>query len=184
MRYVFPCKPNPLHPGSLYFDELDNDARWIAEIKKNGIRCLVQSGEKPILWTRHKTTEDNALTPLRAALRALPENTLLDGELLEYKARGSQGRLYLFDIIYLKDELLVSLPLSARRKILEPIIEEVPGLIEIAKQVQLGKKNLFRTLEKDEDEGIVLKRVDSEYLISDTACRQHPHWLKVRRKEA
>ena len=184
MRYVFPCKPNPLHPTSAYFDEIDNDVRWIGEIKKNGIRCLPQSGKDIILWTRHKTTEDNPLKPLRDALRAqrLPPNTLLDGELLDHKARTSKGRLFLFDIIYLNDELLFHLTLIERRKILESVIKEVPGLIEISKQVRLGKKHLFETLDKDEDEGIVLKRLDSDYLISDRRCLQHPHWLKVRRK--
>jgi ATP-dependent DNA ligase len=181
--YIFPCKPNPLHPSSPYFDEIDDDVRWIAEIKKNGIRCLPQSGETITLWTRHKTTVDNPLKPLREALKALPEGTLLDGELLDYKAGGSPGRLFLFDIIYLKGKPLFGSPLEERHRILESVVEDVPGVVEILKQVRVGKKHLFHSLQKDEDEGIVLKRLDSLYLISHTRCLQNPHWLKVRRKE-
>lgn len=186
MRYLYPCKPNTLSPTSRLFDELDRDPRWIAEVKKNGWRCLAAKEEgKLTLWTRHRTTVREPLDDLREALRGLPDGTVLDGELIHHRTRGTKGVLYLFDMLAFKGNLLVGFPLSGRRGSLEIVFKDYlagcPGVV-LAEQVRLGKKRLYLdSIEGDENEGIVLKRLDSKYPVSETRCLQNPFWLKVKK---
>lgn len=82
-----------------------------------------------------------------------------------------------------KGKLLINLPLSERRKYLEDAISETPD-IEIARQVRVGKKQLYyQAIREMVNEGIVLKKLNSQYLISESRCLQNPFWLKVKRTE-
>ncbi len=184
--YLYPCKPNTLTPDSKLSDELDRDIGWIAEVKKNGWRALPTKDEKGNLtiWTRHKTLIKDAVPELREALISMmPAGTILDGELINNRTKGVNGKLYLFDIIVLEGRLLVNLPLRERRKLLEGVVVEGPH-IELARQVRVGKKQLYyQSIEGEESEGIVIKRLDSKYPASEKSCLQHPYWLKVKRIE-
>ena len=184
--YLYPCKPNALTPDSKLFDELDRDIGWIAEVKKNGWRALPTKDEKDNLtiWTRHKTLIKVSAPELREALAAMmPPKTILDGEFINNRTKGVKGKLYLFDIIMLEGKLLVDLPLRERRKILEGVVKETQD-ITLAQQVRVGKKQLYyQSIEGEENEGIVIKRLDSKYLASEKSCPQHPYWLKVKRVE-
>ena len=183
MRYYYPCKPNPLSPDSRFFAELDRDISWVAEIKKNGWRCLVYRDTQLTLWTREKTVINEPLESLRDGLMSVPEQTILDGELIHFRTTGLKGKLYLFDALMFKGKILINLPLSDRRKYLEESISEITD-IEIAKQVQLGKRRLYyQAIQEAVNEGIVLKKLDSRYPVSDRRCLQNPFWLKVKRIE-
>ena len=184
--YLYPCKPNTLTPDSKLFDELDRDIGWIAEVKKNGWRALPTKDEKGNLtiWTRHKTLIKDAVPELREALaEMMPKGTILDGEFINNRTKGVKGKLYLFDILMLEGRLLLDLPLRERRQILEGVVKETPDIV-LAQQVRVGKKQLYyQSIEGEENEGIVIKRLDSKYLASEKSCPQHPYWLKVKRVE-
>jgi len=183
MKYLYPCKPNPLALGSPFLDELDKDVRWIGEIKKNGWRCLVHRDSGLVLWTRHKTTINEPLEALRDGLMAVPEQTILDGELVHFRTTDIKGVLYLFDILLHKGRQLTDLPFADRRKVLEDVCAKISG-VELAAQVRIGKKALYHQALKDPvNEGIVLKKLDSKYLVSEKRCLQNPFWLKVKRPE-
>jgi ATP-dependent DNA ligase len=184
MKYLYPCKPNPLAVDSPFLDELDKDVRWIGEIKKNGWRCLVHRERGLTLWTRHKTIITEPLEALRDSLMAVPDNCMLDGELLHFRTQDIKGVLYLFDILVHKGRQITELPLADRRKILEEVAAKLTG-IELARQVRVGKKALYYSaIETPVNEGIVLKKLDSKYLFSEKRCPQNPFWLKVKRPEA
>ena len=184
--YLYPCKPNTLTPDSKLFDELDRDIGWIAEVKKNGWRALPTKDEKGnlTLWTRHKTLIKVPATELREVLSGImPAKTILDGEFINNRTKGVKGKLYLFDIITLEGRLLVDLTLRERRQILEGVVKETQDIV-LAQQVRVGKKQLYyQSIEGEENEGIVIKRLDSKYLASEKSCPQHPYWLKVKRVE-
>ncbi len=183
MKYLYPCKPNPLAVDSPFLDELDRDVHWIGEIKKNGWRCLVYRERELTLWTRHKTMITEPLATLRDSLMAVPENTILDGELIHFRTQDIKGALYLFDVLVHKGRQLTDLPLADRRKVLEDVAVKLTG-IELAAQVRIGKKALYHKAIKDPvNEGIVLKKLDSKYLVSEKRCQQNPFWLKVKRPE-
>lgn len=189
MKYLYPCLPKPLSPNNRYFDELDHDIFWIAEIKRNGWRCLIEKdNDKLILWTRHHTLVTMPLKSLRESLSCLPDGTMLDGELINYKRiKGSADSLYLFDILYLKNQKIYHLPLRKRRGVLELAFRDYLAIskdIELAQQVQIGKKALYyKSIEGDLNEGIVLKQLDAAYPVSEQKCLDCPQWIKVKKVE-
>jgi len=187
MRYYYPCKPNRIAPDSPFFTELDNDIRWIAEVKKNGWRCLAQKdGMELTLMTRHNTLIVEPLAELRKTLfEMMPDRTVVDGELINNRTKDIKGVYYIFDILVHDGELLFELPLEKRRVILERIVYRGVPSIELAEQFRLGKKTLYAKViaESEVNEGIVIKKLDSRYVASPARCQQHPHWLKVKRPE-
>jgi bifunctional non-homologous end joining protein LigD len=187
MPYWFPCKPNRLSPTSELFKRLDNDRNWIAEVKKNGWRCLAyKEGGALTLWTRHHTTINAPLPDIRSLLvKILPDRCVIDGELIENRTKGIKGVYYVFDILALNGTFL-NLPLRERRRLLEPILKvsEMGGPIELARQYQIGKVKLYHnSISGEENEGVVLKHVNSPYNASPARCLQNPYWLKVKRLE-
>lgn len=186
VKYLYPCKPNWIWPGE-YLDRLDNDPQWVAEVKRNGWRCLVEKDYDGVLrlWTRHKTLIPDALAALRAALADLvPMGTELDGELIDKRTKNIKGQLVLFDIIYYRGQLVTDSPLYKRRLILESI---VPNNAETQRKgIHLptwhitGKKELYAETIKNGDEGIVIKKLDSKYITGATNCPQNPMWLKLK----
>jgi ATP-dependent DNA ligase len=190
MKYYFPCKPNRLSPTSELFKRLDNDQNWIAEVKKNGWRCLAYKESGALtLWTRHHTTINAPFPDIRSLLtKILPDTCVIDGELIENRTKGVKGVYYVFDILALNGAFL-NLPLRERRQLLEPILKISErgghvGPIELARQYQIGKVKLYHdSISGEANEGIVLKHVNSAYNASPARCLQNPFWLKVKRLE-
>lgn len=187
MPFYYPCKPNPLSPESEYFEQLDNDKAYAAELKKNGWRVVIYRQPSSLeIWTRHHKLITTPLIQIRTELiEQLPANSIIDGELLFTKRiKGFPDALYLFDVIQWKGDLVVNSPLSERRKHLDII--KPSNVITIAEQVRVGKRKLFERAisQYPENEGIVIKRLDSKYLINRTVSLQHPQWLKVKKEGA
>jgi len=85
-------------------------------------------------------------------------------------------RLYLFDLLYLDGESLISLPYTQRRRILADHARE----IQLAKQLVTDKmEEAERFLKEAMDaghEGLVAKKLDSEY----TPGKRGKRWLKIK----
>jgi ATP-dependent DNA ligase len=185
--YYYPCKPNRLAPESGYFNSLDNDPRWIAEVKKNGWRCLAyREKESLVLYTRHHTLITDPLQEVRNYLFVtLAPGTILDGELINNRTKDVKSLYYVFDVIASSGDLLVNCSLSHRRSVLEKLVRPYPGVVELAAQTITGKKRLYESsIQTSVNEGIVIKRLDSKYLASETRCLQNPYWLKVKRPDS
>ena len=200
MPYWFPCKPNGLSPTSELFKRLDNDANWVAEVKKNGWRCLAyKEGGALTLWTRHHTTIH--LPDLSWLLTdMLPDGCVIDGELFQNRTKEIKGVYYIFDILAVDGASVVNLPFWQRRQLLEAALKgwttyfrmtptgpngtNVSASVELARQYQIGKVKLYHeSIQGEENEGIVLKHVNSAYNASPARCLQNPFWLKVKRLE-
>ena len=177
--------PKYLSPSHPFFAELDNSPKYVAEVKKNGWRGLIFRENRVYLMTRHNTFIKEPMEELKDyILQTVPKDTILDGELIHYRTKADKKRYYLFDIIMLKGKLLNKLPLSERRKILEGIITDPPDFMELSQWVRIGKKNLYyQSINNDLNEGIVLKKLDSIYPISDRKSIDNPFWIKVKKVE-
>jgi len=186
MNYYFPCKPNNLPLESDLFDTLNNDVKWIAEPKRNGHRALFYSDDKN-LWTRYKTLVKDELPEIRRQLATLPEGIVLDGELINHRPKNWTQHLYIFDIIAYQGKLVNEIPLEGRRKLLESVYKQYLGWcdkIEIPQWTSIGKKKLYYdSIGNELLEGIVMKRLDSKYLISLNSCLQNPYWIKVKKQD-
>jgi ATP-dependent DNA ligase len=189
MQYLYPCKPQRISVDSDLLSRLDNDPAYVGEVKKNGFRCLAVKEDGALsLWTRHKGLIHFPLPELRAGLKELmPDNTVVDGELLQVRTKTVKEVFYAFDIIRLRGSLVTNEPLYVRREMLEHLELERCPKVELAKQVTTGKRKLYYDAiadDSDANEGIVVKKLSSKYIASDRRCVEHPFWLKVKKDEA
>lgn len=184
MRYYYPPKPYETNSESDYFKKLENDYNWIAELKKNGWRCLVYRDEELTLWTRYATIIKDKLPEVRERLMTLPLGTILDGELLfTRRIKGQPDGLYIFDIVQTHYELVVNRKLYQRKQLLDALMEDIKGgSIEVSEWHRKGKRQLYElACQMPDSEGIVLKHLESTYPISTKSCQDYPKWVKVKK---
>jgi bifunctional non-homologous end joining protein LigD len=113
---------------------------WTYEIKLDGYRLeAVRSAGRTTLYSRRQNVLNQKFHYIATALKDLPEDTVIDGELvalgpdgqpdfnLLQNFRSAESRIiyYAFDILIHKQRNLTELPLSERRAILSSVIE--PG---------------------------------------------------------
>ena len=119
---------------------LPEGPEWTYEIKLDGYRLeVVQSAGRTTLYSRRRNVLNQKFHYVASALRDLPDETVIDGELvalgpdgrpdfnLLQNFRSAEARIvyYAFDILIHKQRDLTDLPLSERRTILKNLIE--PG---------------------------------------------------------
>jgi DNA ligase-1 len=89
-------------------------------------------------------------------------------------------QIHLFDIVYLNGEMLINKPLIERRKILESIIEVIPGKFELAKQIitkDVKKiEEFYNEAINAKQEGLMLKVLNSPYRFG----RHVGGWYKIK----
>jgi DNA ligase-1 len=86
----------------------------------------------------------------------------------------------LFDAVYLDGKLLIYQPFTERRKVLEKIVEEIPGKFLLAKQLVTDDwekaEKFYKQALKDKQEGAFLKVLDSKYVFG----RHVDGWMKIK----
>ncbi|TMI78380.1 MAG: DNA ligase, partial [Bacteroidetes bacterium] len=122
---------------TLVDEAFDND-EWLFEIKWDGYRAIssIING-KVELYSRNNLSFNHRYLEVVEALRELPVDVVLDGEIVALDENGhsrfqflqnwmsdQQGtlRYYVFDILWLEGYDLTEVPLIARKKILKQII--------------------------------------------------------------
>jgi ATP-dependent DNA ligase len=180
MKYLYPNLPNWLDPESAR--GFDKKTDWIAERKKNGWRCLAIRTETGLeLWTRRHTIIHDPLPMTRSALGELPPLTVIDGELIDKRSKDIKDHYYAFDILFAAGKQLTGMSWTLRRKILEEVMKYIP--VEISEPIIPGKYLLYETAIADGDEGIVMKCINSKYLVDYGSCPKNPYWMKCKKAE-
>jgi DNA ligase-1 len=136
--------------------ETMNGRAFYVEDKLDGIRAQVhKAGDRVVMYTRTMDRTDESFPDVVAALRTLPGDFLLDGEIVPYRdgrvlpfahiqkrlgrkvltpkiLRDNPAVFIAFDILYRDGELLMDKPLRERRAALEslasPALDEPDGL--------------------------------------------------------
>jgi ATP-dependent DNA ligase len=144
---------------------------WIFERKFDGIRLLAfKKGLEVQLFSRSRLPQN--LPSVVHAIRSLPANDLiLDGEVTW---GGGKVTYHVFDVMWLNNRDLTSLPLDARRKLLSelPLTRPLERVLSLEDVDEL----LPWEIAKNEGwEGVIAKRRDSLY-----EQRRSPHWLKMK----
>jgi DNA ligase D-like protein (predicted ligase) len=157
--------------------EVPEGPEWTYELKLDGYRLEVVRTQKEItLYSRRRNILNKKFPYIAAALKGLPEDTVIDGELV---ALGNDGRpdfnmlqnfrsaeekitYYVFDILVHKNRDLTMLPLSERRKILRTVIKPAKhvALSEVSDQTAT---EMLKFVRSHGLEGIIAKRSDSVY---------------------
>jgi DNA ligase D-like protein (predicted ligase) len=156
---------------------LPEGPEWIYEIKLDGYRLeVVRSAGRTTLYSRRQNVLNQKFHYVATALKDLPDETVIDGELvalgpdgrpdfnLLQNFRSAESRIvyYAFDILIHEQRNLTQLPLSERRAILSSVIEpgEHVALSEISDRSAAG---MLKFIKSHGLEGAVAKRSDSVY---------------------
>jgi DNA ligase D-like protein (predicted ligase) len=140
---------------------------WIFERKFDGIRLIAfKQGSDVRLFSRNRLPQN--IPSVARAIASLPtENLILDGEITWDRS----GAYHVFDIVWLGDRDVRSLPLQERRALLS----ELPFTPPLQRVAALKDPNPWERAAREGWEGVIAKRRDSRY-----EHRRSPHWLKMK----
>jgi DNA ligase D-like protein (predicted ligase) len=150
---------------------------WSYEIKLDGFRLeAVKKKGEITLFSRRGNVLNRKFPYIAAALEGLPDDTILDGEVVALDEQGrsdfnllqnfrsaeSKIHYYVFDILVLKGRDVSMLPLAERRKILDKALKRNDHIS--TSPAEAGSSAKMLTFVKQHGlEGVVAKRLDSLY---------------------
>jgi DNA ligase-1 len=185
-------------------EQLGDIADWLLEWKWDGIRLqIIRRRGEIALWSRGEERLDGRFPEIEAAAAALPEDAVIDGELLAWdegeaplpfsalqtriqrKRPGSKhlaaapARVLAYDLLELAGEDLRESPLDVRRQRLRALLDSTgdPQLVlsPQAEAADWDEAAALRATSRDRGvEGLMLKRRDSPY----RSGRRRGDWWK------
>ncbi len=170
--------------------DLPTGPAWLWELKLDGYRALaVKSAGKPNLYSRNGKSFDKKFSAIAEALRELPDETTVDGEIVALDDSGrpdfgllqnsvsaaGRVRFFIFDVLRYKARDVTPLPLFERRKLLASIRFK-SGWLSIADYFETDSSVLVKAAREQGLEGVVGKRIDSLY----ESGKRTGAWIKHR----
>jgi bifunctional non-homologous end joining protein LigD len=157
--------------------KLPDGPDWSYEIKLDGYRLeAVKAKGETTLYSRRGNILNRKFHYIATALKELPDDTVLDGELVALDAKGksdfgllqnfrsaeSNIHFYVFDLLILKGKEVSQRPLDERRALFDKILPRNDHIS--ASAVEHGSyAKMLRFVKQHGFEGIVAKRSDSPY---------------------
>lgn len=164
---------------------------WLFEVKWDGYRAIAEINEKENrLYSRNGLTYNKAYPKVFEALKSIPINAIIDGEIvvLDEKGRPNFQKLqnytnadkhviqyYVFDCLEIDGKSITQLPLVNRKELLRELLPE-SDIIKYCDHVDGEGKVLFSEMQKTHYEGMIAKRKQSKYLIG----KRSSDWLKIK----
>ncbi|MEO5644286.1 MAG: DNA ligase D [Bacteroidia bacterium] len=164
---------------------------WLYEVKWDGYRALAMKNKKTLeLKSRNDKSFNKKFYPVSEAVKQLPFEAILDGEIVVINEKGisdfgalqnwrseADGELifYVFDLLWYEGKLLIDLPLSERRIILRDSIP-AEGIIRLSENFDESGTTFFDLAKKMGLEGIIAKKADSRYYPGSRT----KEWLKIK----
>jgi bifunctional non-homologous end joining protein LigD len=159
---------------------------FVFELKMDGWRCMTYIEDGACRLISRKQNQLKSFGPLNAALAKLPvQNAIIDGEVvcldakgksvfLDMRRRKANAIVYCFDLLWLNNEDLRSLPLIERKLRLRHLIRTSrnPRLLYASHMERYGIR-LFQAICQQDCEGIVGKYRRSTYAATPTS------WVKI-----
>jgi bifunctional non-homologous end joining protein LigD len=167
---------------------------WVYELKFDGIRLIgVKRDEKVSLLSRNENELTARFPEIVEAIKALPTGEwVIDGEVVALdeegrssfqllQAREMEGRktpvyFYAFDLLQIDGKSLVSLPLEARKNILERLCADAGDPIRYSGAIGGDAKRLLEAVKRRGLEGIIGKQRNSVY----EPGRRSGAWIKLK----
>jgi DNA ligase D-like protein (predicted ligase) len=163
---------------------------WTYELKLDGYRLeAVKTGGKVTLYSRRGTDLTQRFEQIGTALIGLPDETVIDGELValdeegrpnfnllqNFRSAESHIVFYTFDVLVRRGEDLTRQTLSKRREILASTVKphDHVGISQVSNQTA---KEMLAFVKAHGLEGIIAKRADSVY----EPGRRSGLWVKRR----
>ena len=173
-------------------DKLPEGTNWAYELKLDGYRAIAfKSGGKVHFRSRNNKDFNGRYPGIVKALSAMPDETVIDGEVVALDESGrpsfnslqnyASGRTpilyYVFDVMMLSGEELVSESLMSRREVLQShVLSKLDDPIRESPTFHASLPDLIRSVKAQGLEGLVAKRLDSRY----EAGLRSGAWQKMR----
>ncbi|MDQ6860942.1 MAG: non-homologous end-joining DNA ligase [Verrucomicrobiota bacterium] len=183
-RFVEPMKCKPV-------TELPNESNWTFEIKFDGYRCIaVKEGEDVRLFSRNENLLNDRFPNVVAALRELPGEFAIDGEIVALDEQGRpsfqllQNNLtrpldvffYAFDLLNRDGQELLLERIERRRELLDNLLGKVGDPLRRSPLLEAPAHQVLDAVRKLGLEGVVGKRGGSIYEPGERSGA----WIKQR----
>ena len=170
-----------------------DNKEWVFEKKYDGFRIqALISCNKVSLYSRNEQIYTKDFQSIADDLKVIDHEVILDGEIVVEDKNGKsdfqmlqnflktgEGNLkyYIFDILNLDKNEVVSLKLLERKELLEILLQQYKFERTFYSNHIFEKGiKLFEKSKKDNEEGIMAKRADSTYQLN----KRSADWLKIK----
>jgi DNA ligase D-like protein (predicted ligase) len=160
-------------------EKLTEGKEWLYEIKLDGYRSLaIKTGGVVHLRSRNDNDFSARYPAVVKALKSLPDETLIDGEVValdesgkpsfntlqNYGSSAAPVFYYVFDVLILAGEDVTGRPLSGRRALIEKrILPKLRDPIRYSAELHASLTDLMQSVKAQGLEGLVGKRRSSVY---------------------
>src|SRR5215203_4822969 len=160
-------------------ESLPEGPNWLIELKLDGYRALaIKTGGKVQLRTRNDNDFSGRYPDLVKALAALPDETVIDGEVVAFDESGRPSFntlqnygssrapvfYYAFDVLVLAGRNVMKEPLDTRRALLEKkALSKLADPVRSSPALEGRLSDLLASVREPSLEGLVAKRRDSIY---------------------
>jgi len=167
---------------------------WIYELKFDGIRLIgVKRDDKVSMLSRNENELTKRYPEIVEAIKALPaRECVIDGEMVALdeegrssfqllQAREMEGRkspvyFYAFDLLQVDGKSLLSLPLEARKNVLEKLCADARDPVRYSGAIDGDAQRLLEEVKRRGLEGIIGKQRNSVY----EPGRRSGAWIKLK----
>jgi DNA ligase D-like protein (predicted ligase) len=171
--------------------KLPEGPAWTYEVKLDGYRAIgVKTNRNVIIYSRNGKNFNKRYPHLAEALRDLPADTVVDGEVValddsgrpdfhalqHFKASASRIHYFVFDLLVLRGRDLTNMPLTKRRELMKSVLKLPSQGIRVSEQFDIAAENMLSAVRKQGLEGVIAKRKSSLY----EAGKRTGSWAKMR----
>jgi DNA ligase D-like protein (predicted ligase) len=171
--------------------KLPDGPQWLYEIKLDGYRAIaVKSSGTLNLFSRRRNSFNRQYSLVFEALADLPDNTVIDGEVValnesgrpdfnllqHYRVEASRIHYFVFDLLAYGNRDLTRLPLIDRHEIMKSVLRFTSPRVRITDYFEVPAADMLNAIRAQGLEGVVAKRRDSRYEIG----KRSGSWAKYR----
>jgi DNA ligase D-like protein (predicted ligase) len=173
-------------------DSLPSGEQWLHELKLDGYRAIAFKRNGAVHLRSRNDNDFNARYPaVVEALAKIPENTVIDGEVVAFDQEGRPSfnalqnyasasapvMYYVFDVMVLAGKNVMSEPLQKRRELLQKkLLPKLAEPIRYSAPLDADLPVLIQSVKVHGFEGLVAKRCTSVY---EPGLRSGA-WMKMR----
>jgi len=160
-------------------EKLPEGPDWLYELKFDGYRALaIKKGGRVRLHSRNDNDFTARYSSIAEALSGLPDDTVIDGEVVALDADGKPSfnmlqnygsaatplHIFVFDLLVLSGRDLMAEPLVKRRDLLEKrVLPKLSEPVRYSPELKASLKDLIQSVKAQGLEGLVAKRRNSKY---------------------
>ena len=160
-------------------EKLPEGKEWLYELKFDGYRALAIKSRGRVQLRSRNDNDFNARYPgIVAALAGLPDDTVIDGEVValdadgkpsfnmlqNYGSAGAPLHFFVFDLLVLNGKDVMGEPLLKRRELLEKrVLSKLSEPVRHSPELKAALKDLIQSVKAQGLEGLVAKQRDSKY---------------------